>query len=53
MEEKRNIYRILVGRTEGNRSCGRYTSRKKDNIKLNLRDIKQKDVDWSSLSLDR
>jgi hypothetical protein len=34
MVEKRNAYRILVGKPEGKRPLGRPTHRLKDNIKL-------------------
>jgi hypothetical protein len=36
--EKRNAYRILVGKPEGNRPIGRPRCRWVDNIKMNLRD---------------
>jgi hypothetical protein len=37
--EKRNAYRILVGKPEGNRPLGRPRRRWKDNIKMDLREI--------------
>jgi hypothetical protein len=37
MGEKRNAYRILVGKLEGNRSLGRPGHRWVDNIKISLR----------------
>jgi hypothetical protein len=37
--EKRNAYRILVGKPEGNRPLGRQRRRWVDNIKMNLREI--------------
>jgi hypothetical protein len=39
MGRKRNAYRILVGRPEGNRPLGRPRHRWEDNIKLDLREI--------------
>jgi hypothetical protein len=36
--EKRNAYRILVGKSEGKRSLGRPRSRWMDNIKMDLRE---------------
>jgi hypothetical protein len=39
MGEKRNIYKILVGKPEGKRPLGRPRSRWVYNIKLNLRVI--------------
>jgi hypothetical protein len=37
--EKRNAYRILVGKPEGKRPQGRPRCRSVDNIKMNLREI--------------
>jgi hypothetical protein len=39
MWEKRNAYRILVGKPEGNRPLGRSRRRWVKNIKMNLRGI--------------
>jgi hypothetical protein len=38
--EKRNAYKILVGKPEGKRPLGRPRRRCMDNIKINLREIK-------------
>jgi hypothetical protein len=38
--EKRNAYRILVGKPEGKRPLGRPRRRWEDNIKKDLREIK-------------
>jgi hypothetical protein len=37
--EKRNAYRILVGKPEGKRPLGRKRHRCVDNIKMDLREI--------------
>jgi hypothetical protein len=37
--EKRNLYRIVVGKPGGKRLLGRYRRRWKDNIKIDLREI--------------
>jgi hypothetical protein len=37
--EKRNAYRILVGRPEGKRPLGRQRRRWVDNIEMDLREI--------------
>jgi hypothetical protein len=38
MGEKRNVYRILVGKPEGKRPLGRPRRRWVDNIKIDLRE---------------
>jgi hypothetical protein len=38
MREKRNAYRILVGKLEGKRPLGRPRRRWKDNIRMDLRE---------------
>jgi hypothetical protein len=39
MREKRNSYRILVGKPEGKRPLGRPKRKWVDNIKMDLREI--------------
>jgi hypothetical protein len=39
MRERRNAYRILVGKPEGRRPLGRVIRRWVDNIKMDLREI--------------
>jgi hypothetical protein len=53
MGEKRNAYRILVGKPEGRRPLGRPRRRGVDNIKIYLREIGWDGVDWVDLALDR
>ena len=36
MVERRGVYRVLVGRSEGKRPLGRHRRRWEDNIKMNL-----------------
>jgi hypothetical protein len=51
--QKRNIYRILVGKPEDKRPLGRPRRWWVDNIKMDLREIKWDDVDWIKLAHDR
>jgi hypothetical protein len=44
--EKRNAYRILVGKPEGKRPLGRPRRRWVYNIKMDLREIGCDGVDW-------
>jgi hypothetical protein len=39
MKEKRNVYRVLVGKAEGKRPLGRPKPRWENNIKMNLGEI--------------
>jgi hypothetical protein len=51
-EEKRNVYRILVGKPEGKRPLGRPRRRWEDNIRMDLRDIGWGGMDWIDLAQD-
>jgi hypothetical protein len=53
MGEKRNAYRLLVGRQEGKRPLGRPRRRWVDNIKMGLGEVGWGDVDWIGLAQDR
>jgi hypothetical protein len=53
MAEKRNGYRILVGRSEGKRLLGRQRRWWMDNIKIDLREIGWGGMDWIDLTHDR
>jgi hypothetical protein len=53
MREKRNSYRLLVGKPEGKRPLGRPRLRWVDNIRMDLREVGWGDVDWIGLAKDR
>jgi hypothetical protein len=53
MGEKRNTYRILVGKPEGKRSLGRPRRRWVDNIKIDLIEIGWDGVDWINMAQNR
>jgi hypothetical protein len=53
MEAKRNAYRILVGKPEGERPLGRLRRRWVNNIKMDPREIGCGDKDWIYLSENR
>jgi hypothetical protein len=53
MGEKRNAYRILVGKPEEKRALGRPRRRCVDNIKMNIREIGWDGMDWIDLAQDR
>jgi hypothetical protein len=51
--EKRNAYRLLVGKPEGKRPLGRPRRRWVDNINRDLGEVGWGDVDWIGLDQDR
>jgi hypothetical protein len=50
---KRNAYRILVGKPEGNRPLGRPRHRWEDNIKMVFRDGEWGGIDWIDLQVSQ
>jgi hypothetical protein len=53
MGEKRNMYRLLVGKPKGKRPLGRPRRRWVDNIRMDLGEVGGVDVDWIGLAQDR
>jgi hypothetical protein len=51
--EKRNAYRLLVGKPAGKRLLGRPRRRWVDNIRMDLGEVGWGDVDWIGLVQDR
>jgi hypothetical protein len=50
MGEKRNAYRLLVGKPEGKSPLGRPRRRWVDNIRMDLGEVGWGDVDWIGIS---
>ena len=53
MEERRGVYRVLVGKPEGNRPLGRSRHRCEDNIKMDLQELGFGGRDLIDLSQDK
>jgi hypothetical protein len=53
MGEKRNAYRVLVGKPEGKRPLGKPRRRWVDNIKTDLREMGWSGLDWMDMAQDR
>jgi hypothetical protein len=51
--EKRNAYRLLVGKPKGKRPLGKPRRRWVDNIRIDLGAVGWGDVDWIGLAKDR
>jgi hypothetical protein len=52
MREIKNAYKILVGNPEGKRQLGRPRRRWEHNIKMDVREIGFKGVEWIHLAQD-
>jgi hypothetical protein len=52
-EERRNVYRVLVGKPERKGPLGRPTRRWEDNIKMDIQEVVCGDMDWIDLAGDR
>ena len=53
MEERRGIYRVLVGKPEGKRALGRLKRTWEDNIKMDLQEVGCESMDWIELAQNR
>jgi hypothetical protein len=53
MVEKRNAYRVLVGKPEGKRPLGRHSRVWENNIKIDLTDTGWENLDCISLTQGR
>jgi hypothetical protein len=52
MGERRGVYKVLVGKTEGKRALGRPKRIWEDNIKMNLQEVGCEGMDWIGLDQD-
>jgi hypothetical protein len=53
MEEEKIVYRVLVGKPEGKRPLERPRRRCEDEIRMDLREIGWRSVDWIQMAQDR
>jgi hypothetical protein len=53
MGDRSDVYRILVGKSEGKRPLGRPRRKWVDNIKMDLQEVRCGSVDWTELAQDR
>jgi len=53
MGERRDVYRVLVGKPELKRPLGRHRRRWEDNIKMDLQEVGCGCLDWMDLAQDR
>ena len=50
MGERRDVYKVLVGKPEGKGSLGRPKRRWENNIKMDLQEVGCGDMDWIELA---
>jgi hypothetical protein len=53
MRERRGVYRILVGTTEGKKPLGRLRDRWEDNIKMDIQQVGCGGMNWIDLVQNR
>jgi hypothetical protein len=53
MGERKNAYKILVGKPGGRRPLERLRRRREDNIRMDLRELRSEVVNWMHLAQDR
>ena len=53
ISEEREVYRFLVGKTDGKRPLGKPRRRWVNNIRMDLQEVGCRYVDWTGLAQDR
>jgi hypothetical protein len=53
MGEKRDVYRVLMTKTEGNSPLGRSKYRWDNNIEMDLQKVGYGGMDWTELAHDK
>ena len=53
MEERRGVYKVLVGKSEGKRPLGRLRCGWEDNIKMDLQEVGWEGMDWIDVAQNR
>ena len=53
MGERRDVYRVLMGKPEGKRPLGRPRRRWEDNIKTDIQEVGCGVLDWIPLAQDK
>jgi len=53
MGERRGVFRVLVGKPEGEKTLGRPRHRWEDNIMMDLQEVGCEGMDWIELAQDR
>ena len=51
--ERRDLYRVLVGKPEGKKPLGRPKRRLENGVKMDLQEVRCWSMDWIELALDR
>jgi hypothetical protein len=52
MSDRRGVYRVLVGKSEGKRPLGTRRSRWKNDIKIDLQGVEGGDMEWIEQAQD-
>ena len=53
MDERKGVYKVLVGKPEGKSPPGRPSRRWDNNIKMDLQEVEYDGMDWIELVQDR